>query len=116
MVYFYPGLFALAQATGADDAGVMPRVPSLAAAQIGAHIAELRRHRSMTQDQLAVASDIDSSNIRSYENGRAMMSVFSLVRIAEALETTPGELLDGVSSDMFATDRPDARRARPLRR
>ncbi|RCS58820.1 helix-turn-helix domain-containing protein [Microbacterium sp. JB110] len=94
----------------------MPRVPSPAAAHIGAHIAELRRRRSMTQDQLAVASDIDSSNIRSYENGRSLMNVFSLVRIAEALEATPSELLDGVTSDMFATDRPDARRARPLRR
>lgn len=68
----------------------------------------------MTQDQLAVASDIDSSNIRSYENGRAMMNVFSLVRIAEALEVTPGELLEGVRSDQFASDRPDGRRARAV--
>ncbi len=70
----------------------------------------------MTQDQLAVASEIDSSNIRSYENGRAMMNVSSLVRIAEALETTAGDLLDGVTSGMFATDRPDARRSRTARR
>lgn len=66
----------------------------------------------MTQDQLAVASDIDSSNIRSYENGRAMMNVFSLVRIAEALEVAPGDLLEGISSDLFASDRPDGRRTR----
>ncbi|MGO1769994.1 MAG: helix-turn-helix domain-containing protein [Microbacterium sp.] len=94
----------------------MPRVPSAAAALIGSHIAELRRRRSMTQDQLAVASDIDSSNIRSYENGRAMMNVFSLVRIAEALDVAPGDLLDGISSDLFASERPDRRRARSAAR
>ena len=59
----------------------------------------------MTVDQLAVASRIDSSNIRSYESGRAMMNVHSLVRIAEALQVDPGELLDGATSDMFERDR-----------
>ncbi len=60
----------------------------------------------MTQDQLAVTSDIDSSNIRSYESGRAMMNVHSLIRIAEALHVEPGDLLEGVTSDMFpATQR-----------
>lgn len=85
----------------------VPRVPSRAAALIGGHIAALRRRLGMTQDQLAVASNIDSSNIRSYENGRAMMNVFSLVRIAEALGADPGELLEGIASHMFASDRHD---------
>jgi len=57
--------------------------------------------QSMTQDQLAVASDIDSSNIRSYESGRAMMYVRSLVRIATALGVLPGDLIDGVTPEMF---------------
>lgn len=68
----------------------------------------------MTQDQLAVASGIDSSNIRSYESGRAMMNVFSLVRIAEALEVPAGDLLAGVTIDMFTPSHTDARRAQPL--
>lgn len=59
----------------------------------------------MTIDELAVASRIDSSNIRSYESGRALTSLPSLVRIAEALNADVGELLDGVSSDMFSRDR-----------
>ncbi|MFB7252544.1 helix-turn-helix domain-containing protein [Microbacterium sp. NPDC056234] len=83
----------------------MPRTPSAAAAQIGARITASRTARSMTVDQLAVASRIDSSNIRSYESGRAMMNVHSLVRIAEALNVDPGELLDGVVSDMFERER-----------
>ncbi len=63
----------------------------------------------MTHDQLAARSGIDSSNIRSYESGRAMPSIYSLVRIAAALETEPGELLDGLTIDLF--DAPSRRRA-----
>lgn len=55
----------------------------------------------MTVDQLAVASRIDSSNIRGYEAGRAMMSLATLVRVAEALDMAPGDLLGGVTADMF---------------
>jgi transcriptional regulator with XRE-family HTH domain len=55
----------------------------------------------MTRDQLAVASSIHSSNIRSYESGRSLMNVQSLVRIAEALDVDAGELLSGVTGDMF---------------
>ncbi|MGO2746232.1 helix-turn-helix domain-containing protein [Microbacterium sp.] len=79
----------------------MPRNSSLAAVHIGSNIANARKTMSMTVDELAVASRIDSSNIRSYEAGRAMMNVRSLVRIAEALSVDPGVLLDGVASEMF---------------
>lgn len=58
----------------------------------------------MTVDELAVASRIDSSNIRSYESGRALTSLPSLIRIAEALSTPAGDLLDGVTSSMFSRD------------
>lgn len=79
----------------------MPRTPSPAAAQIGARIAEERKRRGLTQDQLAVLSDIDSSNIRSYESGRSMLSVLTLVRIAEALKTPPGEFLEDLTPELF---------------
>ncbi|MDP3949517.1 helix-turn-helix domain-containing protein [Microbacterium sp.] len=82
----------------------MPRTPSAAAAHIGERITTSRKARSMSVDELAVASRIDSSNIRSYENGRALMNVQSLVRIAEALQVDAGELLDGVTSDMFGRE------------
>lgn len=83
----------------------MARTPSAAAAHIGSRISAARTSRSMTVDELAVASRIDSSNIRSYESGRALMSVHSLVRIAEALGIEAGALLEGVSSEMFGQDR-----------
>ncbi|HWV48664.1 MAG TPA: helix-turn-helix transcriptional regulator [Microbacterium sp.] len=88
----------------------MPRTPSPAAAHIGARIAAERKRRGLTQDQLAVLSEIDSSNIRSYESGRSMLSILTLIKISDALKTTPGDLLDGVTADMFGTNETDRRR------
>lgn len=88
----------------------MPRVSSPAAARIGELIADLRRRRGITQDELAVLTQIDSSNIRAYEKGRSMMGVPTLVRIADALRIEPGMLLDGVSVDMLSTPEVDRRR------
>lgn len=79
----------------------MPRVSTPTAILVGSHISRIRKSRCMTVDQLAVASGIDSSNVRSYEAGRAMMNLRSLVRIAEALGVSPGDLLEGVSSELF---------------
>ncbi|MDQ0648653.1 transcriptional regulator with XRE-family HTH domain [Microbacterium natoriense] len=82
----------------------MPRTPSPAAAHIGSRIAELRKAQSLSVDGLGYKTGIDSSNIRSYEAGRAMMNVRSLVRIAAALGVEPGALLEGVGPSMFDTD------------
>ncbi|PKI89869.1 XRE family transcriptional regulator [Actinomycetales bacterium SN12] len=83
----------------------MARTSSAAAAHIGSLISAERKKRSMSVDELAVASKIDSSNIRGYEAGRATMNVHSLVRIAEALGVDAGVLLEGVSSEMFGQER-----------
>jgi len=64
----------------------------------------------MTQDQLAANSDIDSSNIRAYEAGRAMPSIPTLVRIASALGVSPGYLIDDLTVDMFPVAAVDGRR------
>lgn len=47
--------------------------------------------------------------IRSYEKGRAMPSVHTLVRIAVALDSEPGFFLEGLTLDQF--DAPERRRA-----
>lgn len=88
----------------------MPRVSSDAAAHIGRQIAEHRARRGLTQDQVAVASEIDSSNVRAYETGRAMPSIKSLVRIAAVLDVAPGDLLDGLTPELFVTPTVDGRR------
>ncbi|GAA4487468.1 helix-turn-helix transcriptional regulator [Microbacterium panaciterrae] len=88
----------------------MPRVASPAAAHIGARIKGARESSTMTQDQLAVGSEIDSSNIRAYEAGRALPNLQSLVRIAEALKTPAGYFLEGLTFDMFPVTHADRRR------
>jgi transcriptional regulator with XRE-family HTH domain len=88
----------------------MPRVASPAAAHIGARIKGARESSTMTQDQLAVRSEIDSSNVRAYEAGRAMPSIHTLVRIADALRTPPGYFIDDLTLEMFPTAAADARR------
>jgi len=88
----------------------MPRVTSDAAAHIGQRIAERRRQIAITQDELAAGSGIDSSNIRAYENGRAMPSIHSLVRIAAGLGIDPGTLLEGLTLDLFTAKADDGRR------
>lgn len=89
----------------------MPRVPSPAAARIGELIADVRRQRGLTQDDLAHLTRIDSSNIRGYEKGRALMGIPTLVRIADALKVDPGVLLDGVTAEMFPVAASDGRRS-----
>lgn len=88
----------------------MPRVPSPAAARIGELISGARKQRGITQDELAVLTQIDSSNIRGYEKGRALMGIPTLIRIADALNVDPGALLDGVTAEMFAFAAADGRR------
>ncbi|MFT4220467.1 MAG: helix-turn-helix domain-containing protein [Microbacterium sp.] len=56
---------------------------------------------SMTHDELAVRTGIDSSNIRSYESGRAMPSIHTIIRISQALDTEPGFFLHGLTLDHF---------------
>lgn len=72
--------------------------------RIGAQIAEFRKAQALSVDGLAYKSGIDSSNIRAYEAGRAMMNVRSLVRIADALGVDAGVLLEGVEPSMFEQD------------
>ncbi len=69
----------------------------------GARIADARKRRGFSQDELASDTGIDSSNIRSYESGRAMVSVHTLMRIADALDTPPGDLLEGLTLDLFSS-------------
>ncbi|MGN6127074.1 MAG: helix-turn-helix domain-containing protein [Humibacter sp.] len=111
--YKYPDTFALVHVTGHRDAGSVSRVPSAAAAHIGRLMVERRLELGETQDEVAVNSGIDSSNIRAYESGRAMPNVQSLVRVAVALNLEPGDLLRGLTPDLFAVNDEDGRRRRP---
>lgn len=88
----------------------MPRVPSPAAAHIGERIRTARESSTLTQDDLASLSGIDSSNVRAYESGRAMPSIQTLLRIATALRTPIDYFLKDVTLEMFPEKQEDGRR------
>lgn len=83
----------------------MPRKSSAAAEFIGERIRDARLQYSMTHDTLAAKTGIDSSNIRSYESGRSMPSIQTLIRLADALAIEPGDLIRGLTADLFEMPR-----------
>lgn len=68
---------------------------------LGNRIKHWRIERGMTQEALGIASDVGNSNVRSYENGRALPSLFTLIRIASALDISAGELILDLEPGMF---------------
>ncbi|HBO0862956.1 helix-turn-helix domain-containing protein [Pseudomonas aeruginosa] len=60
---------------------------------IGARLQALRKARSLTQADLAYRIDCETVLISRYERGINTPSVEQLLKIARALNVTPGELL-----------------------
>ena len=63
---------------------------------IGNRIKEVRESRGLSQVELVgkMQGEIDPTNISRIESGRTNPTVYTLFRIAEALEVKPKELLD----------------------
>lgn len=53
----------------------------------------------MTQEQLALLSGIDMSNLSRYESGRQEPGVRVIVRLAQALEVEPGRFFEGLPAE-----------------
>ena len=69
---------------------------------LGRHIAERRRTRGMTQQELAERVGIESVTLSRMETGVSIPSIARLADIADALDTRLAELVSGVSS--YASD------------
>lgn len=61
--------------------------------QLGAHIAQLRKERGLTQVQLAETLGIAQQQLASYEVGRRKLAVSALAPLAQALSVTIEELV-----------------------
>jgi len=61
--------------------------------RFGRRLADLRRRRNWTQTALAERSGINRTYISGLENGERNIGLLNLVRLAEALEVSPVELL-----------------------
>ncbi|WP_084162437.1 helix-turn-helix domain-containing protein [Paraburkholderia bannensis] len=68
-----------------DDAGHL--------AAIGATVRAHRQERGVSQETLAHVTGIDRSHMGRIERGERNLSILNLIRIANALGTTPSKLL-----------------------
>ena len=62
-------------------------------AEIGARLAEVRRHCGLTQRQLAKAVGVTITTIQNWERGRLAISAKRLAALANALHCQPLDLL-----------------------
>jgi len=61
---------------------------------VGANVRRLRKERKLTQEQLAMETEIDLTYLGGIERGRRNPSVSVLARLAEALGVHPRDMFD----------------------
>jgi transcriptional regulator with XRE-family HTH domain len=72
-------------------------------ALLGQRIRELRRMQGDSQGSLGAKVDLTFQQIQKYENGSNRVSALMLIKLAQALNTTPSDLLRIVD---YVTDEP----------
>ena len=60
---------------------------------VGRNLARLRREKGLTQEQVELRSGFSQQYLSSLERGRRNPTVITLFELAQALETTPIELI-----------------------
>lgn len=64
----------------------------------GLRVRTRREALDWSQDKLAEQAGLHRTYISGLERGERNVSVLNILRLARALQTTPGELLDGIGS------------------
>lgn len=67
--------------------------------EFGRRVRERRLELALSQEDLAERADLHRTYISSLEQGRRNVAVRNVVRLAEALEMDPGDLLRGLKSE-----------------
>jgi len=62
--------------------------------KVGKNIRRLRENKELTVAEVAYRSGVEPQNFRKYELGKQEMRISMLIRVAEALEVTPEDLLN----------------------
>ena len=63
---------------------------------LGDRVRSIRAKRGISQEQLADLAELDRTYISGVERGIRNISLLNIVKIAEALEVNPSELLKGI--------------------
>lgn len=64
--------------------------------RVGLNIREARKRKGLSQEALALASDLDRSYVGGVERGERNISIVNLKEIADALKVSLSELLEGL--------------------
>jgi transcriptional regulator with XRE-family HTH domain len=75
---------------------VMTKFAGQISKRLGSKVAELRRERELTQQQLAVATGIDQGWVSRIEAGRVEPCLGTLGLLAKAFDLPLSELLKGI--------------------
>lgn len=79
---------------------------------IAANVRRLREKRGLSQERFAELAGLDSRFAQRVERGRLNFSIETLVRLAAALDTTPGALLRPAKLSPAKPGRPRRKSAR----
>lgn len=79
----------------------MATTKSVAAIEIGRRIRESRQKLGISREDLSALSEMEATSIGRIERGESSPSVQSIVRLAFALETDPGQFISGITPDDY---------------
>ena len=77
------------------------------AASIGQNIKTVRTEKGLTQREVCDAAEISTSQLSTYENGKQMVGLVTLAKIATALGTSIDRLYFGAPSEAFLNETED---------
>lgn len=67
--------------------------------ELGRRVRALRQERSLSQEKLAEKARVHRTYVGSLERGERNVALINIVRLAEALDVDPCELVKGMASD-----------------
>ena len=72
---------------------------SLQLQRFGQNVRSVRKIRNLSQEELAERCQLHRTYIGGIERGERNVALLNILKIAKALEISPGELLQGLSAD-----------------